>query len=191
MSVSLQPNPAVAGETLLATVQVREVKAWLYTLPATGWTGNGPYEMTVAVEPEITQDVESLVYGDHTMGVEQRASELNAMLRAEVVQPGRVRFRALSIKPTKDLRMRIVSGVPSVIPVIIPVGWWSGAGPWTASVDIGKKVNTAAVGVVSESDSRSIVESSIHVSAVNGSVVTFRAMFSKPLKDLTVGVVCI
>lgn len=194
LSVSLQPNPVSVGETLLATVTAQEVKARLYTLPASGWSGNGPYEMVVAVAPEITPDTECIVYGDHSMDLEARASELGAMIRAEVVQPGRVRFRALSIKPSKDLAIRIVSGVPSVRSVVVSRGWWTGSGPWIANVNLGSAISTASVGVISgssDADVNRIIESSIHVSAISGSVITLRAMYVKPTSDLIVGVMCI
>ena len=192
LAVSLQPNPATVGQTLLATVTAQTVTSRGYVLPASEWEGNGPYEMVLAVSPSITPESECIVYADHGMNLIQRMAEMNAMLRAEVTQPGRVRFRALSIRPTADIGVRIVTGMfPVLFPVTVPVNRWTGSGPWLANVDVGRSVHSATIATVSgssDAQAEELTDSGIHVSAVNGSIVTLRSMLHKPDTDLMVGV---
>lgn len=195
LSVSLQPNPATVGQTLLATVTVESVLSRSYVLPASAWEGSGPYEMTLAVSPDIRPESECIAYGDHGMTILERMSEMNALLRMEVVQPGRVRVRALSVRPAQDIRIRIVNGLfPVLIPVTVPVNRWTGSGPWYANVDVGRSVSSATVAAVSGSSDEqveSLTDAGIHASAVSGHVVTLRSMLSKPDIELLVGVMAI
>lgn len=192
LSVSIQPNPASVGQTLLATVTARSVSSRVYILPADAWSGIGPYEMTLAVGSDITPDTECIVYGDHAMTLLQRVSEYNALIRAEILSAGRVRFTALSIRPTEDIRVRIITGMfPLMASVAVPASAWQGSGPWTASVDVGRSIGSAVVGAVSgstDAQAEGLTDAGIHVSAVSGSTVTLRAILSKPVIDLVVGV---
>lgn len=192
LSVSLQPNPATVGQTLLATVTVESVLSRAYTLPASAWEGEGPYEMVLAVSPDIAPDSECIVYADHGMDLIQRMSEMNAMLRAEIISAGRVRFRALSMRPAADIDIRIVTGMfPTMMSTVVPVGLWTGNGPWLANVNVGRSMQSATVAAVSGSTDEAVEDltySGIHVSAVSGSTVTLRSMLRKPTSDLTVGV---
>ena len=192
MSVSLQPNPADVGQTLMATVTAQTVTSRGYVLPVAEWEGEGPYEMLLAVSPDITPDSECIVYADHEMTLVERMAEMNAILRAEVTQPGRIRFRALSIRPTADIRLRVVSGMfPVMFTVTVPQNRWTGSGPWFANVDIGRSVQSATVAAVSGSSDEqveSLTDSGIHVSDINGSIVTLRSMLYRPSVDLMVGV---
>ena len=143
MSVSLQPNPADVGQTLMATVTAQTVTSRGYVLPVAEWEGEGPYEMLLAVSPDITPDSECIVYADHEMTLVERMAEMNAILRAEVTQPGRIRFRALSIRPTADIRLRVITGLfPVMFTVTVPQNRWTGSGPWFANVDIGRSVQS-------------------------------------------------
>lgn len=195
LSVSLQPNPAATSETLLATVSVQSVSSYYYTLPATAWEGTGPYEMTMAVDESIVPDADCLAYGDHSMTLEQRVAEYNGVIRAEITQAGRVRFRALSIKPTQSVAVRIINGLfPVMLSASVPVSQWAGTGPWTATVNLGRSVQSAVVGAVSgasDAQASDLMDAGIHVSAVNGSTITLRAMLAKPTVDLKVGVLAI
>ena len=192
MSVSLQPNPADVGQTLMATVTAQTVTSRGFVLPVAEWEGEGPYEMLLAVSPDITPDSECIVYADHEMTLVERMAEMNAILRAEVTQPGRIRFRALSIRPTADIRLRVVTGMfPVMFTVTVPQNRWTGSGPWFANVDIGRSIQSATVAAVSGSSDEQVenlTDSGIHVSDINGSIVTLRSMLYRPSVDLMVGV---
>ena len=192
MSVALQPNPAITGETMLATVDLRLVTSFYYTLPATAWEGNGPYEMTLAVDESIVPDSDCIVYADHSNSLTQRVSEYNAVLRAEITAQGRVTFRALGMRPRENIGVRIINGIfPTMVPVTVPVSWWTGTGPWYANVNVGSSVQSAAVAAVSgstDAEAEGVTDSGIHVSGVSGQVVTLRAMMAKPISQVMVGV---
>lgn len=195
LAITVQPNPVDAGATYMIRAEPKVVTSRYYVLPASTWAGTGPYEQTLAVEDSTIPGQEALVYGDHTMTVEQRAAEYNAVLRASVPAVGRITFRALSIKPKMDLPVRVIDGLfPKMMAVDVPATAWQGSGPWTASVDIGSSVQSAVVGAVSGSSDAQVTDmtdAGIHVSAVNGQTVTLRAMLAKPTVDLKVGVLAI
>lgn len=191
-AIRLSPNPATTGQSCLVSVGLKEIVSRQYTLSASAWSGTGPYTQTLAVASDITPTDDLLVYGDHTMSVDARVAEFNAVIRAEVVQAGRVKFTALGIKPTVNLTLCIITGpLPTLKTVTISAGSWSGSGPWTAQVGMGKTVRTAMCGQVSGSDNTSakaVSDCGMHVSAVSGATVTIRAMLAKPSTAVTIGV---
>ena len=190
--ISLQPNPAVVNQTLLGQVEVRDVTAFWYSVPASAWTGTGPYQMDLVVDDTIVPGSDCIVYGDHEMSLPARVSEYNAILRASIPEAGRVRLRALSVKPTTDLGIRIINGVfPLMQSVSVPASAWSGDGPWTAQVQLSRSISSAAVGVTSDAgvvQAESQMAAGIHVSGVDGNTLTLRSMFERPTSDLVVGV---
>lgn len=193
--ITITPNPVETGVAYLVSVGLTEVVSRLYTLSASSWSGSGPYTQTLAVASDITPTKNFLAYGDHTMSQDQRMAEINATLRAEVTDAGRIRFTALGLKPTVDIPVRIIAGIlPIVRNVEISASAWTGSGPWTAQVGMGQEVKTAMCGPSEESDVASVSAfygGMVHVSAVSGATVTLRAMLAKPSSDITLGVMAL
>lgn len=178
-SVGMTPNPVNAGASVLVDVGIETTTARGFIVPASGWSGSGPYTQTVSLSG-ISSTGEYIVFVDPTATLLQRAAEYNAVLRASISDSG-MTLTALGVRPTEDLPMRIVDGMMQVASVTIPS--WSGSGPWTATATLPSSAGTAVAGPVSgtsDAQVEAIIDGGVHVSAVSGSTVTLRAMLSAP-----------
>lgn len=190
--ISLSPNPVTTGSACLVSVSMEEITSRAYTLSHASWSGTGPYTQTLAVADDITPAGDYMIYGDHSMSVTARVAEYNAVLRAEVVQAGRVKVTAIGIKPTVDIPIRIIAGIlPTIRTVTIRASSWSGTGPWIAEAGVGSAVQTAACGAISGTtvaSAEAVTDCAMHVADVSGATVIIRAMLAKPTTDVTIGV---
>ncbi len=188
--IGLQPNPSAVQQTVLIQVRVSTVTSRLVTVPASGWQGTGPYHQDIDLDG-MTLTEEYMVYVDHTATVMQRAAEYNAVLKPASVGSGSFTLRALSVKPTEDLPIRVASGQLPIRTLGVPASAWTGSGPWTATLTLPVSMSTAVAGPVdgaSDTQTRAFFDSGIHVSALSGTSITLRAIIAKPTMDLVVGI---
>lgn len=163
------------------------------TLFADGWQGTGPYHQDLEV-PVMNADRESVVYLHHSADLWQRVAEYNALLLAEPME-GVLRVNALSIKPDRNLPIRIqFGGFETMEIVTLKANAWEGPenGPWTQTVALSGPVRDGIIGAQSgmtAAQAQAFTEGAIHSAGVDRSDMTVRAMYSKPTIDLPVGIV--
>lgn len=163
------------------------------TLFADGWQGTGPYHQDLEV-PVMNADRESVVYLHHSADLWQRVAEYNALLLAEPME-GVLRVNALSIKPDRNLPIRIqFGGFETMEIVTLKANAWEGPenGPWTQTVALSGPVRDGIIGAQSgmtAAQAQAFTEGAIHSAGVKGSDMTVRAMYRKPTIDLPVGIV--
>ena len=153
------------------------------TLFASEWHGNGPYYMDLEM-PAIYPDTEAIAFVSHTASVMQRVTEYNAVLRAVPNGDRVVRFYALSVKPRHDIPVTIaVGGLQMHTEISLPASSWSGSGPWTQNVSVPQGATDAVIGQWEGMTAEAVTQmmsAMLHVSAINGTTVTVRAIGKKP-----------
>lgn len=157
------------------------------TLFANGWMGAGPYYQDLDV-PMIYPGTEAIAFVAENATVEQRASEYNALLQSVYDGSRRMRVYAHSIKPRVNIPIKITSkAFEMYTSFILTAAGWQGSGPWTQTVDIGQTVTNAVIGSDERNSSEQVqafAEAIIGVSAISGSMVTIRAIGTKPATDV-------
>lgn len=150
---------------------------------ASKWAESGPY-VQYQDAPGIFEDVEAVAYISHTATDEQVISAYNGVLRAEAVGDRLMRIRAIGIKPTIDIPMKItIGGFRLYQEVVLSVAGWVGTGPWTQTVTLPKAVANAVIGVwegMSNDAVESMTNAILSVSAISGTEVTIRCLGEKP-----------
>lgn len=150
---------------------------------ASKWAESGPY-VQYQDAPGIYEDVEAVAYISHTATDEQVISAYNGVLRAEAVGDRLLRIRAIGIKPTIDIPMKItIGGFRLYQEVVLSVAGWVGTGPWTQTVTLPKAVANAVIGVwegMSDDAVESMTNAILSVSAISGTEVTIRCLGEKP-----------
>ena len=157
------------------------------TLFASAWVGIGPYftdvEMTAAYG-----DSEFLAFVTHTATLEQRVAECNAVIRAIPQGDHIVRFQALHYKPRVNIPVTIaLRGLNMRTEINLPASAWVGTGPWTQQVTVPQEATEAVMGQWEGMTAEAVgqmMAAMLHVSAIDGTMVTVRAMGSKPTMDL-------
>ena len=147
----------------------------------------GPYYMDLEL-PAIYSDTEAMSFVSHSADVMQRMTEYNAVLRAVPNGDRVVRFYALSIKPRFDIPVTIaVGGLQMHKEISLPASSWSGSGPWTQTVTVPQGATNAVIGQwegMTAEAVKQMMNGMIHVSAINGTTVTIRAIGEKPTVTL-------
>ena len=157
------------------------------TLFSDAWQGVGPYWQDLDV-PSVYDSTEALVFVAHTATVLQRVAEYNAMLIAKTLADRRVRVYALSLKPRENIPIKVTTRpFMTYKSFTLTAAGWQGSGPWTQTVDIGQAVANAVIGSDERNSSEQVqafAEAIIGVSAISGSMVTVRAIGTKPATDV-------
>ena len=157
------------------------------TLFANGWLGTGPYYQDLDM-PFIYPDTEAIVFVSEVATVEQRAAEYNALLQAVYRGDRHVRVYAHSIKPREDIPIKVTTRpFMTYKSFTLTVAGWQGSGPWIQTVDIGQTVANAVIGSDERNSTEQVqafAEAIIGVSAISGSMVTVRAIGTKPTTDV-------
>lgn len=161
------------------------------TLFVNGWMGTGPFYYDLDV-PAVHPGRDAVVYVDHEATVEQRAAEVNAMMRPVILSDRRIRIYALSLRPRVNIPIKITAGMMQMGETITLSTSWSGSGPWTQTVTLPSQVADAIVGTCEETTddmAEEITKCGICVSGVSGTSLTLTALFGKPTRTLKVGVI--
>ena len=157
------------------------------TLFASEWQGTGPYYVDLEM-PAIYSDTEAMAFVSHTADVLQRQDEYNAIIRVVPNGDRVVRVYALGIKPKTDIPMTIaVGGLQMHTEISLPASSWSGSGPWTQNVTVPQGATDAVIGQWQGMSAEAVTQmmaGRIHVSAINGTTVTVRAIGTKPTVTL-------
>ena len=157
------------------------------TLFANGWMGTGPYYQDLDV-PMIYPGTEAIVFVAESATVAQRASEYNALLQSVYDGNRRMRVYAHSIKPKENIPIKITTKAFEMYKSFtLTAAGWQGSGPWTQTVDIGQTVANAVIGSDERNSAEQVqafAEAIIGVSAISGSMVTVRAIGTKPATDV-------
>lgn len=159
------------------------------TLFSNAWKGDGPFHIDVTL-PAVNKGTEAMVFVSHTADLFQRQSELNALLRIELVGDNVVRFQALGLRPSQDLPVTIaIGGLQMHKELSLKSASWSGpdSGPWTQNVTVPQAAVEAVIGQwegMSADAVAKMADARLHVSAINGTTVTVRAIGKKPTIDL-------
>lgn len=164
---------------------------FLHTVHATlfknSWKGSGPYYQDLDM-PFIYPDTEAIVFVSEVATVEQRAAEYNALLQAVYQGDRRVRVYAHSIKPREDIPIKVTTKAFDMYKSFtLAATGWQGSGPWTQTVDIGQTVANAVIGSDERNSTEQVqafAEAIIGASAISGSMVTVRAIGTKPATDI-------
>ena len=134
--------------------------------------------------PAIYSDTEAMAFVSHTADVMQRTAESNAILRAVPNGDRVVRFYALMYKPSYDIPVTIaVGGLQMHKEISLPASSWSGSGPWTQNVSVPQGATDAVIGQWEGMTAEAVeqmMSAMIHVSAINGTTITVRAIGEKP-----------
>lgn len=157
------------------------------TLFANGWMGAGPYYQDLDV-PMIYPGTEAIAFVAESATVAQRASEYNALLQAVYDGNRRLRVYAHSIKPRENIPIKVTTRpFMTYKSFTLTVSGWQGSGPWTQTIDIGETVANAVIGSDERNSAEQVqafAEAIIGVSAISGSMVTVRAIGTKPTTDV-------
>ena len=157
------------------------------TLFANGWMGTGPYYQDLDV-PMIYPGTEAIAFVAESATVAQRASEYNALLQSVYDGNRRMRVYAHSIKPKENIPIKITTKAFEMYKSFtLTAAGWQGSGPWTQTVDIGQTVANAVIGSDERNSAEQVqafAEAIIGVSAISGSMVTVRAIGTKPATDV-------
>ena len=157
------------------------------TLFASEWQGTGPYYMDLEM-PAIYSDTEALAFVSHTADVLQRQDEYNATLRVIPNGDRVVRVYALGIKPKTNIPMTLaVGGLQMHKEISLPASSWSGSGPWTQNVSVPQGATDAVIGQWEGMTAEAVeqmLDARLHVSAINGTTITVRAIGVKPTVTL-------
>ncbi len=153
------------------------------TLFASEWQGTDPYHIDLEM-PAIYSDTEAMAFVSHTADVLQRQDEYNAVLRVVPNGDRVVRFYTSSVKPKHDIPVTIaVGGLQMHKEISLPASSWSGSGPWTQNVTVPQGATDAVIGQWEGMTAEAVTQLMagwIHVSAINGTTVTVRAIGTKP-----------
>ena len=164
---------------------------FLHTVNATlfrdDWKGTGPYYIDLDM-PSVYPDVEAVAFVSEVATVGQRAAEYNALLQAVYAGDRRIRVYAHSIKPRENIPVKVTTRPFEMYKSFtLTAAGWQGSGPWTQTVDIGQTVANAVIGSDERNSSEQVqafAEAIIGVSAISGSMVTVRAIGTKPATDV-------
>ena len=157
------------------------------TLFASEWQGTGPFYMDLET-PAIYSDTEALAFVSYTADVQQRQAEYNAVLRAVPNGDRVVRYYAMARKPKFDIPVTIaVGGLQMHTEISLSASSWSGSGPWTQDVTVPQGATDAVIGQWEGMTAEAVTQlmaGRIHVSAINGTTITVRAIGTKPTVTL-------
>ena len=164
---------------------------FLHTVHATlfrdNWLGTGPYYQDQDM-PSLFPESEAVAFVSEVATVGQRASEYNALLQATPVSDRRLRVYAHSIKPNENIPIKVTTRpFMTYKSFTLTAAGWQGSGPWTQTVDIGQTVANAVIGSDERNSTEQVqafAEAIIGVSAISGSMVTVRAIGTKPATDV-------
>lgn len=158
-------------------------------LRADDWTGTGPWTQDIYFEPSD----ELYVYGAHEMTVAQRAAEFNAILQVTSLGDGMLRATAAGVRPETDIILTASKRCFDLFKSFtIPASGWTGTGPWTQDLDLEAQVSDAVIGADDRNSTEqwtAAADAVMSVSAIAGTVITVRAIGTKPAVDIyaTVG----
>ena len=164
---------------------------FLHTVNATlfcdDWKGAGPYYIDLDM-PSIYPGAEAIAFVSEVATVGQRAAEYNALLQAVYAGDRRIRVYAHSIKPRENIPVKVTTrSFEMYKSFTLTAAGWQGSGPWTQTVDIGQTVANAVIGSDERNSAEQVqafAEAIIGVSAISGSMVTVRAIGTKPATDV-------
>lgn len=153
------------------------------TLFSSDWQGAGPYHMDLDM-PAVYPDTEAMAFVSHTADVLQRQAEYNAVLRAVPNGNRVVRVYAMALKPKHNIPLTIaVGGLQMHTEINLPASSWSGDGPWTQNVAVPQGATDAVIGQWEGMTAEAVTQlmaGRIHVSDINGTTITVRAIGTKP-----------
>ena len=158
------------------------------TLFPDAWTGNPPHiDFDV---PIARTTAELFAFVPHTATVEQRIAEMEGRLIVSLLSDRVLRITATGTVPKCILPIRIALGGLSTIENKTLSTTWEGSGPWTQNVSLTATPANIVMGMaegMTSAQSEEYASAGLHVSAVNGSTVTVRAIFKKPTIQIPVG----
>lgn len=172
------------GERIPSDRRLVNYHAMLFS---SGWVGTGPYHIDLKM-PGIHPNTEVLTFVSHQASVSQRQAEINAILRAAPLGDRMVRVEALAIRPDEDIPITMAIGGLQMHTILnLTAQGWTGTGPWTQDVTVPANAVEAVIGQWEGMTSDAVLQMAnarLHVSAINGTTVTVRAIGRKPTMDL-------
>lgn len=160
------------------------------TLFPNAWTGSPPHiDLTV---PFVHAGRDVMAFVPHTATLEQRTVEHKARLSAAITADRTLRITANGMLPRVQLPIKItIGGMNTIEDKTLSANSWSGTGPWTQNVSVQSTPDNIVIGMASgitAEQAKAYAKAGIHISAVDGSTITVRALYEAPEVDIPVAV---
>jgi len=155
------------------------------------WSGS-PAHIDLTV-PFVHTNREVMVFVPYYADEEQRMAEYKARMSASIYADRTLRITANGSTPRVAIPIKITLGGLETIKddITLSKDSWTGDGPWIQTFSLPEAPENVIIGLpsgVSADAAKAYAEAVIHASAVSGSTVTVRALYSKPTENIPIAV---